>query len=178
MGMDITKALSLLVDRLRTLSSLFDKVESQWAGQSLDDLAQARLASDMFPLGRQVSAACIQPVQFLDWCEGMEGPTSAPEISTWEEMRETLRATLAKLDAGLAAGLTAPEGKRITLAPFGIYFDLTADRYLDDWILPNLYFHVITAYAILRMKGAEIGKADFLSHLAGDFRPIEPAAAT
>lgn len=174
--MDVTKALSLLASRLHTLSALIDKVETQWAGQDLDGLVQARLASDMFPLGRQISAACIQPVQFLAWCRGVDGPISAPEISSWAEMRQTLRDTLEKLDAALTTESTAPEGKRITLAPFGIYLDLTADRYLNDWILPNLYFHVTIAYAILRMKGAEIGKGDFLAHLAGDFRPIEATA--
>ena len=50
---------------------------------------------------------------------------------------------------------------------------LPAQRYLDDWLLPNFYFHLTTAYALMRMKGVPLGKADFMAHLIADLRPDE-----
>lgn len=174
---DAAPALKLIASRLTTLSALLDKAEAQWNGRNLDELAGSRLAPDMFCLAQQIWAACTQARQFVQWCQGVNQPVSPTEMSTWEEGRAVLADTLAELDGAIAAGLTAPESKRITIAAIGLYLDLTARRYLDDWILPNLYFHVSTAHGILRMKGVEIGKGDYMAHVAGDLRPIEAAEA-
>lgn len=171
-----TQALSLFSSRLTTLSALLDKVEAQWSGRDLDELANARLAPDMFSLAQQIWGVCIQPLQFMQWCQGVDQPGPIPQLETWNDARAVLRDALAEISGAAAAGLTAPTDKRITITQIGLYIDFTAQRYLDDWVIPNLYFHLTTAYAILRMKGAEIGKADYLSHLAGDFRPIEAVA--
>ena len=55
--------------------------------------------------------------------------------------------------------------------PQGMIFDLTAEQYVRDWAIPQFYFHVMAAYAILRSKGVELGKVDYVSHMLGYLRP-------
>ena len=55
--------------------------------------------------------------------------------------------------------------------PQGMVFDLTAEQYVRDWALPQFYFHVMTAYAILRAQGVELGKADYVGHMFAHLRP-------
>ena len=75
-------------------------------------------------------------------------------------VRET-RALLARVAAGDAA---LPSSKRLALGPVG-HLQLGGEEYVDDFLLPNFYFHLVTVYAILRMSGARIGKQDFMAHL-------------
>ncbi|KMS60391.1 hypothetical protein V474_01530 [Novosphingobium barchaimii LL02] len=174
-AVETKKALELLASRLTTLSGILDKSEAA-DGANLDDLAAARLAEDMHPLSWQVSAVCTQAQQFLDWCHGEEQPNVVGSITGWSAARGVLADTLAKVNAAAAEEIAAPAEKRITIAQMGVYVDLTAQRYLDDWILPNLYFHLSIAYAVLRMKGSPLGKGEFMQHILGDLRPI-PAEA-
>ena len=53
----------------------------------------------------------------------------------------------------------------------GMVFDLTAEQYVRDWALPQFYFHLMTAYAILRAEGIELGKADYVAHMFAYLRP-------
>lgn len=168
--------LDLIATRLRTFSSLLDKVEAQWAGGDLADLAATRLAPDMHPLRWQIAAAALQARLFVSWCRGEDRANSVPEVTDWDHARAILRTAQAELEA-MPDLTTLPEAKRIEIGMIGMYLDLTGQRYVDEWLLPNLYFHVTTAYAIMRMKGAEIGKADFLFNLMGELRPMAELAA-
>ncbi|MDE8652968.1 DUF1993 domain-containing protein [Novosphingobium album (ex Liu et al. 2023)] len=174
---EASAALERLASRLATLSGILDKAEADPAGRALEELAQARLAPDMHPLAWQVSAVCTQALQFLEWSRGHEVPHTVAEVTGWAEARAALAQTRDRLAQALADAGETPEGKRIVLGPLGLYLDLSAPRYLDDWIVPNLYFHLTTAYAILRMQGIALGKADFMAHLMGDLKPIEPELA-
>ncbi|GLK43150.1 MULTISPECIES: DUF1993 domain-containing protein [Novosphingobium] len=171
-------ALKLLAARLETLSAVLDKAE-EWAAEAdvaLDELAAARLAGDMHPLAWQVAATCTQPLQFVVWSRGADLPNEVQPVVDWAEARAVLADTIALLATEVAA--VTPEAKRIVLERMGVYLELPAQRYLDDWILPNLYFHLTTAYAILRMKGVPLGKADFMRHIGGDIRPLAPEPAS
>lgn len=165
----------LLAARLQMFSALLDKVEAQWAGRDLAELAQARLAPDMHPLYWQVGAVALQAELFAAWCRGEALANSVTELSGWEQARQRLRDASAALDA-VRSVAALPDAKRIEIGMIGMYLDLSGQRYVDDWLLPNLYFHITTAYAIMRMKGAEIGKADFLSSLMPELRPMESVA--
>ena len=55
--------------------------------------------------------------------------------------------------------------------PAGMIFDLTADRYARDWTLPQFYFHLMIAYAILRSEGVDLGKVDYVPHMFAYLRP-------
>jgi hypothetical protein len=166
------KALELLASRLANLSGILDKAEHERGGEGLDELAATRLADDMHPLAWQVAAAASQARFYLEWLRGNDLPNAIPDVSTWAEARGVLADTREQLAAAVGAPPVAPEVRRIVLEPIGFYLDLSAPRYLEDWIAPNLYFHLTTAYAILRMKGIALGKGDFMQHIVGDLRPI------
>lgn len=171
MSDSLSKSVDLLAARLRMFSQLLDKVEGQWAGRDIDALAASRLAPDMYPLYWQVAAVALQIRLFAAWCRREVMDNSVPELAGWQEARAVLRQAQAELEAAGDAG-AMPDAKRIEIGMIGMYLDLSGQRYLDDWILPNLYFHMTTAYAIMRMQGAEIGKGDFLSNLMGELRPM------
>lgn len=174
---DATPALKLIASRLKTLTAMLDKAEGLWGGRDLDMLAAARIAPDMHPLAWQVAATATQSELFLGWCRGEERPNIVSVPSSWSEARALLSKALADVEGGAASSLVMPETRHIRLEAIGMCLDLSGSRYLDDWILPNLYFHLITTYAIMRMQGMEFGKADFMAHIAGDIRPIAPLPA-
>jgi hypothetical protein len=62
-----------------------------------------------------------------------------------------------------------PEGKRLEFGPTR-YVDLSAREYVDDFLIPNFYFHLVTTYDILRANGVNIGKANYMAHLLGRVR--------
>lgn len=171
---DASQALALIVSRLKTLSAMLDKAERLWVGRDLDMLAAARVAPDMHPLSWQVAATVTQAELFLGWCQGEDRSNSVTAPDSWSAAKAMLAKGLADAEAGVTAGLVMPEKRHIRLEAIGMCLDLSGQRYLDDWILPNLYFHLITTYAILRMQGLEFGKADFMAHVVGDIRPIQP----
>ncbi len=141
------------------------------AGAFLDQ----RLAPDMLPFTAQIVFACNQPRGFSQWCAGQPIDNLALEsVGSIADVHSTLAAT-----RGLVAGIVADdarleETKRVGLGP-GRYCELPGHRYVADYLLPNLYFHVTTAYAILRHLGAPVGKSDYMSFLAPLVR--EEAAA-
>lgn len=153
--------------RLDALSHLLDVGEKHFGG---DGFLDERLAEDMFPLSAQVVLACNQPRGFSQWCAGQPIDNLKVEsVGTLAQAREAIAQTKA-----LVAGIAVPdakldEAKRIGLGP-GRYCELPGHRYVADYLLPNLYFHVTAAYAILRHFGAPVGKADYLAFLAPHVR--------
>lgn len=73
----------------------------------------------------------------------------------------------------LASGAldTDPERSTAHALPNGMIFDLTAEQYVRDWTLPQFYFHLMIAYAILRGNGIDLGKADYVTHMFAHLRP-------
>lgn len=91
---------------------------------------------------------------------------------TLADARARLDQALAFLDGLSADALDAGADRAIALAlPGGIAFDMTGAQYVRDWALPQFYFHVVTAYAILRSQGVGIGKADYVPHMFAYLRP-------
>lgn len=159
--------------RLDTLDHILDV-----GGKHLPDFEaalQARLAPDMFPLGSQVAFACNQPRGFAQWCAGQPVENLPREVDSVAMARSHIRETKA-----LVAGITADDArldeiKRIGLGP-GRYCELPGRQYVSDYLMPNLYFHVTTAYAILRARGVPLGKTDFMTFLAPHVRTTENGA--
>ena len=80
--------------------------------------------------------------------------------------------TVALVEAIVAKALEVDPATPIEHAlPIGMIFDLTAEQYVRDWALPQFYFHVMAAYAILRAEGINLGKADFVAHMFAYLRP-------
>ena len=154
----------VLISRLETLEHLLDIGETHFpdAGAFMDK----RLAEDMFPFSAQIAFACNQPRGFSQWCAGQPIENLAPDsIQSIEQARATI-AQAKELVAAIAADdAKLDEIKRVGLGPQR-YCELPGHQYVADYVMPNLYFHITTAYAILRLLGAPVGKADYMRFLA------------
>ena len=133
---------------------------------------QARLAPDMFPLGTQIAFACNQPRGFSQWCAGLPIENLGRDVDTLETARDHIRNTRARVAGIHASDAKLDEIKRIGLGP-GRYCELPGHRYVSDYLMPNLYFHITIAYAIFRQLGAPLGKQDFMRYLAPVIRTEE-----
>lgn len=160
---EIVELQRVFLSRLDTLSHILDIGEKH-----LPDLGatlQERLVPDMFPLGTQIAFACNQPRGFSQWCAGSPVENLPPEVDSVELARSHISQTKELVSGINASDSKLDEIKRIGLGP-GRYCELPARQYVSDYLLPNLYFHVTTAYAILRKIGVPLGKADYMSFLA------------
>jgi hypothetical protein len=152
----------------RLLGALSKNLEkgSAWATAKKVDEAvfgATRLVPDMLPLTRQVQIACRFAEESAARLAGKEVP-KAPENAekTLGELRARIAAVLADLNNVKPAEVDGSEGRDITLTIGGQPLPLKGEQYLMFFALPNFYFHVTTAYAIMRQSGVELGKRDFL----------------
>ena len=126
-------------------------------------LTQYRLAPDMLPFTRQVQIACDAVKNGVARISGVEAPKFEDTETTLAELISRIEKTLAFLKTVPADKLDGTETKEIT---FPVGKDATrtmqGEAYLKHWMLPNLFFHVTMAYAILRHNGVELGKKDYL----------------
>ena len=170
---EIAELRRVFLTRLDTLDHILD------VGQAhLPDIEAAlreRLAPDMCPLGAQVAFACNQPRGFSQWCAGQPIDNLSRAVDSLAQARAHVRDTTALVEAIAVDDRKLDETKRIGLGP-GRYCELPARQYVSDYLLPNLYFHITTAYAILRTLGVPLGKTDFLSFLAPHVRREGDAA--
>lgn len=168
---------------LGTLSRWLDKADNQLPAGGADALLAARLAPDMFPLATQIRFACVQAwegvhrLQRRDFPPVVavllnEGREAGERPGTIADARARIAETLAMLDGVAAGALDADSATPIAHAlPNGMIFDLTPEQYARDWALPQFYFHLMTAYSILRAQGVALGKADYVAHMFGYLRP-------
>lgn len=151
---------------LGNLSHCLDKAQAHAEARKFDPkvLVDDRLAPDMLPLKRQVQIACDACKNGLARLAGVEAPKFEDTESTLAELKERIRKTLDFLDSVPRASVDGTDDKDITF-PAGrdVTRTLKGEAYLLGVALPNLFFHVTTAYAILRHNGVELGKGDFLT---------------
>ena len=171
------------IQMLGALSAWLTKAEAQRPGGDGDALLAARLAPDMFPLSTQVRFACRQAQEGVFRLQGREFPVSLQALldegrnggeapGTMAAAQERIAETLAVVEAAEAEGIAVDPVSSIAHAlPIGMVLDVPAERYARDWALPQFYFHVVTAYAILRAQGIELGKADYAAHMLSHLRP-------
>lgn len=167
---------------LRTLSDWLSKAEAQRPGGAADALLSARLAPDMFPLATQIRFACRQAQEgvfrlreqpFPAALEALlnEARNAGEHPGTMAEAKARIEETLAVVAAEAEAGITIdPDAPIAHALPNGMTLDLTAAQYARDWALPQFYFHLVAAYAVLRAEGVELGKADYVAHMFPYFR--------
>jgi hypothetical protein len=151
---------------LGNLSHLLDKGLAHAEAKKFDPavLASYRLAPDMLPFTRQIQIACDSVKNGVARLSGLEAPRFEDNEQTFEELKARIAKTLAWLDSVPASKLDGTEEKDITF-PVGRETTRTmkGEAYLKHWVLPNMFFHVNMAYAILRHNGVELGKADYLA---------------
>lgn len=165
---------------LRTMSGWIAKAEREGASAAL---MRARLAPDMFPLATQVRFACVQAREGMHRLKGEAFPADLTALldearNAGEQPGDIAQAqariaeTLALIDAFAAAPPQGDPQRPIEHAlPIGMTFDLTAEQYVRDWVLAQFYFHVLTAYAIMRKEGVTLGKGDYVAHMTPFLRP-------
>jgi hypothetical protein len=149
---------------LSNLSNILKKGEEFAKAKNIDDtvLVGSRLAADMFPLAKQVQIACDQVKNGMARLAGVEPPKFDDNESTFAELQERIAKTIAFAKSIKPEQVDGTEAKEIKFSIREWNFEFVGDQYLMTWIIPNFYFHVTTAYNILRHNGVEIGKSDFL----------------
>jgi hypothetical protein len=156
----------VFVRMLGNLSAILKKGAAFAEAKKIDPsvLVSARLAPDMFTLARQVQIATDGVKGFAARVAGIEVPSYADTEATFGELEARITKTIAFLQSVSAAQIDGSEDRTVTLKVGGKELVFQAQPYLLKFVLPNLYFHVTTAYAILRHNGVEVGKMDFLGH--------------
>ena len=150
---------------LNGLSDVLAKAQAHADARKIDPAAllQARLFPDMFPLVRQVQIACDFAKSIPSRLAGVEVPAYDDTEQSFDELRARIARTLAFIDGIAADRFEGSEGREIVLRP-GTPKERTiaGKAYLFSYGLPQFFFHVTTAYALLRHNGVEIGKKDFM----------------
>ncbi len=171
------------IQMLSALSGWLAKAEAQKPGEAAEALLAARLAPNMFPLSTQVRFACAQAQEGVFRMRGRdlpnsvailldEGRNAAERPGTIADARARIAETLAVVEAAAKDAPALDAAAPIAHAlPQGMVFDLTAEQYARDWAIPQFYFHLMTAYAILRAEGVALGKTDYVAHMFGHLRP-------
>lgn len=167
-----TSSVPVYIKMLENLATILEKAAA-WANEARrtdGEVLQARLASDMFPFVRQIQIASDNAKSISARLAGEEPPRMEDTESTLSELIERTRKTVAYLKTLDPAKFEGAENRRI---PFPHVPDtyLLGQEALFESYLPNFFFHVTIAYAILRNQGMPLGKADFIGAL-----PLKPNA--
>jgi hypothetical protein len=152
-------------------------------GRSGDELMNVRLAPDMYPLAGQVLFCCFMSQEAIYKYRGQDLPAAIEELrrmgwasgeqpGTFAQAKARIKAAIDFLDGVQAGELDGASDRRLELVlPTGLTLDMSAQQYARDWTLPQFYFHLMTAYAILRCHGVPLGKKDYVPYLWQYVRP-------
>jgi hypothetical protein len=149
---------------LNALSAILDKVETYAKAKSIDPavLLGARLFPNMFAFTRQVQSACDQAKNGGARLAGIDPPRYEDNEKTIAELKARIAKTIAFLRTLDARKIDESAGREITLPLGPNRGHMKGADYLNHFALPNFFFHLTTAYDILRHSGVEIGKLDFI----------------
>jgi len=152
------------IHTLGNLSKIFDKAEAYAEQKKLDPsvLPNARLYPDMLPLTAQVQIACDAAKGAAARLAGIPIPAFEDDEKTIADLKARIDKTVKFLETLKPAQIDGSEDKDIHLKLGAREVDWKGMQYLLGFALPNFYFHVVTAYDILRHNGVEIGKRDFI----------------
>jgi len=156
-----TITVPIFVHNLRSLDHLLAKAMASDVDEQ--DLMDARLAPDMLPLPRQVQIACDTAKLAVTRLAQIEPRPMPDEEKSLAELRERIAATIAYLEHADPAAFDDRETAQITLTFPNMEVTFSGLGLVTDFTMPNFFFHVTIAYALLRMKGVAIGKMDFLT---------------
>ncbi|MEO1070360.1 MAG: DUF1993 domain-containing protein [Cyanobacteria bacterium J06638_6] len=153
---------TLFQSRLATLEHLLQVAQTHFGDD--ESFLQQRIAADMFPFGTQIAFTCNQPRNFALWCDGKPANNLDPEVTSLMQASQHIENTKGLL---LNINVEDPQLDEVTRIDLGqgLYIELSGIAYVNDFLIPNFYFHMVTAYDILRMAGVPIGKQDYMMHL-------------
>lgn len=149
------------------LSAILDKAAAHAEAKKIDPsvLLNARLAPDMHPLTRQVQIASDAIKGCAARLAGVDVPSFADTESSFAELQARIAKTLDFIKSLSPEQIDSGEGREIVLKFPGAELKFSGPDYLLHFVLPNFYFHVTTAYAILRHNGLDVGKMDYLGRV-------------
>jgi hypothetical protein len=157
------QAIRQCTQNLRSLEPCFDKAEQHAAARNFDVsiLLTSRLAPDQHHFIYQVQSACDYVKGAAAWLSGQTPPKHEDNERTIDELRERIRKTVAFVNSVEEAQYAGASERTVSLswAPGKVIGGLD---YLLQVTIPNTYFHITTAYAILRHNGVDVGKMDYL----------------
>ena len=159
-------SIPVFIHMLGNLSKILDKAAAYAEEKKIDPviLINARLAPDMYALSRQIQIATDMAKGCAARLSGIEIPSYADNESTFPELQARITKTVAFLQSVSAEQINGSEGRTVTLKLHGKEIEFLGQPYLLHYVLPNFYFHITTAYAILRHNGLAIGKMDFVGN--------------
>ncbi|MBC8724732.1 DUF1993 domain-containing protein [Paraburkholderia sp. 31.1] len=154
----------VLIRGLTNLQAILVKAEAHAAAKQIEPsvFTNARLAPDMLPFVRQVYIASDTAKGCAARLAGVEPPKFDDVEQTFDELQARIQKTIDYLKEFNAAQIDGSESRTITLKMRTGSIEFTGASYLFGFVLPNFYFHVTTAYDILRHNGVELGKLDYL----------------
>ncbi len=156
-------SLPVFVNSLQNMRAWLEKAASE---KDESGLLEARLALDMRPLPAQYQMASDSAKNALARLTGTQAPPMLDTESSFAELKQRCDRTIAYLEGFDRDALDGSEDREVILTfPNGMGYRFAGAQYLTGFALPNFFFHVTTAYAILRNAGVALGKPDFLQHL-------------
>lgn len=160
-------SIPVFIRHLGNLSAILNKAEAHAEAKKIDPsvFINARLFPDMLPFSRQIQIACDTVKAGAARLAEVELPSFADVEVTFPELQERIAKTVKFLESISPNQIDGKEELKITYTQRNRESNFIGQPYLLNYVLPNLYFHITTAYAILRHNGVEIGKKDYLGSL-------------
>ena len=150
----------LLLGTLAKLDALLDKAAA--SGLPEAEIMEARLAPDMLPFPKQIQITSDTAKGAVARLTGVENPAMADTETSIAELKQRIAKTVAFIKGVDKAAFDDADEREVVVKLPNFELHWAGRDYLRQYALPNFYFHVSIAYALLRMKGVQIGKADFL----------------
>jgi uncharacterized protein len=168
MSCSMSSSVPALEISLAALSGVLDKAATFAEAKKIDPsvLLQSRLSPDMFPLVRQVQTAADIAKNSMSRLAGVEFPKYEDNETTIDQLKDRLARTVAHLKSVDLKKIDESVDREITF-PLGptLQGHMKGADYLNFFTLPNFYFHLTAAYAILRHNGVDVGKRDYLGNI-------------
>jgi uncharacterized protein len=154
---------------LNAFLGVLDKAEEHALARKFDPASylMIKLSPDMFPLTRQIQSFCDHAKNSSFRLAGQQPPVKEDKETTIAELRERIHATLAMLKSIDPKAMEGGETREIVIPAGANKLKVEGANYLLHFAMPNFYFHLTTAYDILRAGGVEIGKRNFIGAVPG-----------
>jgi uncharacterized protein len=164
--MSLSLSQILVPSLVSTLTNMRDWLDRADVRANAALLLDARLAPDMFPFTRQYQIASDTAKSSVARLAGLEAPAMPDTEASMDELQQRLDTTLAYVASVDTAAIDAGQGREIEIKfPNGGGLRFDGETYATGFVLPNLYFHAMSAYALLRANGIAIGKFDFIAQM-------------
>ncbi len=152
---------------VRTFTNMLtwlDKAQAHAESRKFDaaNYLSLKLAPDMLPLTKQIQIACDGAKFGVSRLAGVDAPKFDDSESSIAELRERVRATMEFIRSVPASKVDGTESREVTIPRRDGPMTMKGEAYLKHYVLPNFFFHITTAYALLRHNGVDLGKMDYL----------------